>query len=283
MSVTLLRPFPVRLSGWAFLKAKELLISRKVPRTESVLPAKVYIETIAGCNLRCPFCPAWKRKDSGTIMARALFDKIVGELAEAGYGGSIAFHCNNEPLLDDRLETLVAAARKRLPRSFFYLYSNGSRAGVERINGLFSAGLDRVIIDNYDDRFQLTPQAGGLVRAGDSIRGEVIIKMRRLKEIKGNRAGQSPNASSVLSEPLRLRCFRPMLEMAVPADGRVAVCCADALARTVVGDVSKENIVSVWNGPELSGIRRSLMGRERDCAEACRQCDALDMPEPKGM
>jgi hypothetical protein len=65
----------------------------------------VEIETAASGNRRCHHCPVSTHGARTGQMPRELFAKIISDLREMGFRGTMSFHFYNEPLLDDRLET----------------------------------------------------------------------------------------------------------------------------------------------------------------------------------
>jgi hypothetical protein len=65
------------------------------------------IETTTYCNRRCSYCPnsVFERslRKNEHLMAPALFRKIVDELADISFKGSLSPHLYGEPLTDSRL------------------------------------------------------------------------------------------------------------------------------------------------------------------------------------
>lgn len=272
-----------------YLKLKEVIIKNNhgaLPN-ENALFNKVFIETISYCNNDCAFCPASAKggvKKPGNLMPESLYIKILNELASISFTGSIAFHCNNEPLLDARLSSLIKIARGLLKSSFFYLYTNGILINANLVNGLFASGLNRIIINNYnDDQHKLNPSIRILLDNSADLRGEVIINYRAKTDYFGNRAGQSPNAGGFLKKPLKIQCLKPSTEMVIGYDGTVPLCCADGLWKEVMGNVKNSSLKDVWFSDFFKRVRMALAKGDRNCSEICRVCDALNFPAPKGI
>ena len=247
---------------------------------------KIYIETISYCNNDCPFCSASTKigiKRPLDFMPEDLYLKILRELRGISFTGSLAFHCNNEPLLDSRLAFWIRKARGLLKANFFYLYTNGILLDIKLANDLFEAGLNRIIINNYDDRFRPLPSIRGILSNSRRLKGEVILNYRFKKECLQNRAGQNPDAGSFLREPLEAVCVRPSKEMVIGYDGSVHLCCADAVWKTVMGNVRETGLKDVWFSDSFKKARRSLANGDRACAEICRVCDALNFSRPGGI
>jgi len=271
-----------------YLKLKEIVIKeRAVPANrENMLFEKIFVETVSYCNNDCIFCPASREarvKDPSHFMPEDLYMKILNELAGLSYSGSLAFHCNNEPLLDKRLVFWVKTARSLLKNNFFYLYSNGILINLELANQLFEAGLNRIIVDNYNNQHDLIPSVENLINQASFLKGELIISYRHKDEYLGNRAGESSNARVFLKKPLKLICARPLTEMVVGYNGVVPLCCADGLWKITLGNVRNTSLKDVWFSAKFKEIRESLLKGDRSCTEICRVCDALNLASPKGI
>lgn len=127
-------------------------------------PRIVQIQTVAGCNGRCPICPDAHGcgRDGGT-MAVGLYRSLIGELAAAGSVRMLVLMLQNEPLLDPDLGQRVREARAALgPRCRIGVVTNGSLLDGARAGELAAGGLDflEVSLD------ALRPETYRLVRPG---------------------------------------------------------------------------------------------------------------------
>ena len=61
--------------------------------------------------------------------------------------------------------------------------------------------------------------------------------------------------------------------MVVYWDGSVVLCCADMFSQTVVGDLKKNSITEVWNGPKMKNYRDQMVRRKRFDVPICQDCD----------
>ena len=57
-------------------------------------------------------------------------------------------------------------------------------------------------------------------------------------------------------------------------DGRAVLCCWDAFARAVVGDVKEKTVEEIWLGETNQKYRQYLDNGEREKIELCSRCDA---------
>jgi MoaA/NifB/PqqE/SkfB family radical SAM enzyme len=276
-------PFILR----GYIKLKEIFIAGSMlGKRDEALFEKVFIETISYCNNDCSFCPAsntFGEKSPANLMTESTYLKIINELCGISFKGSLAFHCNNEPLLDTRLSGWIKIARGLLKNNFFYLYTNGIFINAELARELFEAGLNRIIVNNYNDKHQLIPSVKDLVDAASRLQGEIIVNYRWKTDYLGNRAGESPNSRLTLKAPIRAACYRTLTELVIGYDGTVPLCCADALWKMTMGNVREANLTDIWFSPFFRRVRKSLRLGDRSCAEICKVCDTLSFPAIRGV
>ena len=77
----------------------------------------IEIQTITSCNRRCPICPVSKYPQFDKRMEQTLFEKIIEELRTINYKGIISPHFYGEPLMDNRMLSLMQYTRKNLPKA----------------------------------------------------------------------------------------------------------------------------------------------------------------------
>lgn len=109
-------------------------------------PPRVQIQTQAGCNGRCIFCPNEAVLDSGLEHGRMsfeLFRKIVDDLAET-QPRRILPYLQNEPLNDRRLPEFIRYIAERIPETTTLVTTNGTGLSEEMGEKLIDAGLKRV-------------------------------------------------------------------------------------------------------------------------------------------
>lgn len=252
----------------------------------SNLPRSIEIETISLCNGGCTFCPVNVRDDPRPTesMSMDLVERIARELGEAGYRGDIALFSNNEPLLDGRIVEIVRFLRGRIHGAWLYVYTNGIRLSEELWTSLFAAGLDEMVINNYNDALELNRPVGRLLAAIElrddelarraAARTRVLVRMET--EVLMNRAGTAPN--KVDSEEYRsygrASCGLPFQQMVIRPSGEVSLCCQDALGAVTLGDLRLDSIRSIWNGEPYARIRATLQQVGRRGLPLCSRCDA---------
>lgn len=240
---------------------------------------KIEIETINRCNNICVFCPVNKNIDKRPfkIMELKLFNSIIEQLKELDYSGSISLFSNNEPLLDKRIIELCKITKEALPKAFLYLYTNGLLLTVDKLEALMKY-LDKLIIDNYNDKRELIKPVREIYEycSGKNIYFDKLeIFMRKQNEHLTTRAGQAQNRSRI--KPLKSLCIYPFCQFVIRPDGKVSLCCNDALGKMTMGNLTAERIVDVWNGDKYKDVRKRLLNGRR-YVDLCYSCDFIAIP-----
>lgn len=269
-----------------WLSQEKLAYSRKAVNDEAEelyksqpMFSHIEIETINRCNGACSFCPVNKNDDprKKAVMPVELFEGIVGQLAEMGYSGRFATFSNNEPLLDDRIIDFNSYARKRLPNARMHLFTNGTLLTMEKFIALTEV-LDELIIDNYQQELRLIKPCREIAEyCGEhpELRKKVTIVLRKPNEILTSRGGAAPNRARLAGYGDD-RCVLPFKQMVVRPDGKVSLCCNDALGKYTLGDAGREKLADIWRGPRFAMVRKCLYGGRKEWGD-CRFCDAFSM------
>lgn len=236
---------------------------------------RIEIETINRCNGECSFCPVNKHIDPRPYkkMDEALFKKIVQELHELNYDGHVAIYSNNEPLIDPRNIEFNEYLREQVPNAKIYMHTNGTLLTKDKFVRLIAV-LDELIIDNYSDELELLPAAKMVQEYckehPEAIR-KVTIAMRKQNEILTTRGGAAPNRTKKVSYGNR-KCSLPFRQMIIRPDGKLSLCCNDALGSKTLGDLTKQTLVEAWYGKEYQNMREKICKGRKEI-DICRYCD----------
>ena len=175
-------------------------------------------------------------------MDDALVASLLEQLGAMKYRGALALYSNNEPLLDKRITTFHQKARKMVPEASIHLYTNGILLSPELFQEL-TPHLDELVIDNYDDSLRLLPTVEALIpliEASPGLLGKVRIYIRRKNAVRRTRGGEAKNRKHIHSN-LSSSCVLPFSQMVIRPDGKVSLCCQDALGKMTLGDCSKDS------------------------------------------
>ena len=75
-------------------------------------------------------------------------------------------------------------------------------------------------------------------------------------------------------------CPQPFKGLAVNFDGTVSVCCVDWSHGTLVGDLKKESLIDIWNGPKLRAFRLLHLTKQRHRIPVCANCQYIKGHKP---
>jgi len=251
-------------------KAFALIDKEGVP-----LFSRVEIETINRCNGACTFCPVNKNDDTRPFakITNELFEKIINELHELDYSGTLALFANNEPFLDTRLEAFAKTAKKLVPKAKIEIFTNGTVLKLERFIEIIPH-IDLMAIDNYSDKLEYNEPTLAIkeyLKKNPEHKAKVSIRMRRETAIMSTRGGQASNNSK--KKTLPISCLLPFYHLYIRPDGKIGLCCIDALAKYTLGDVSVQSLKEVWYSKPYLEIREKIR-KGRDTIDLCKYCDS---------
>jgi MoaA/NifB/PqqE/SkfB family radical SAM enzyme len=114
-------------------------------------PRSVKIELTSQCNYRCGFCAHRLRMKDRGGMDRAFYERIVGEMADAGVEELGVFYIGESFMCGWLPEAIAFAKRRGIP--YVFLTTNGSLATPERVRACMAAGLDslKFSMNNADE------------------------------------------------------------------------------------------------------------------------------------
>ena len=237
----------------------------------------VEIETFNRCNNNCSFCPVNKTVDTRIpkLMPEEIFEKILLHLEQMNYQGTVNMNSNNEPFLDSRIARFWKKISERLPGATINIMTNGLVLTVEKLEAVLPFVHD-VTINNYNDLLQLNPSTEKIyqhISASPSPNYEKVqIRIRRSNEFLSTRGGQAKNRRKI--RPLNISCPQPFRSLVIRPDGKISLCCNDALGTMTLGDLNDESILDVWQGPKFKKIRKHLIEGNRRNIKLCSSCDA---------
>jgi MoaA/NifB/PqqE/SkfB family radical SAM enzyme len=250
----------------------------------------VEIEVFSYCNRRCWFCPnaVVDRFGAKEYMPEALYLRIVEQLAEIDYRGTISYSRYNEPLADRIILRRLEQARRRLPGATLHTNTNGDYLTRAYLDDLVAAGLNSLNIQIYlgnNDRYDhermrkrlehiiARLDLAAVVTIDDPDRwlearadwpGLRLRLYARNFEVNGCSRGDSVPIQ--LSTPRTSPCLSPFHHLYVDYNGKVMPCCnlrSDVASHenAVIADLSDTpDIFSVYAGATLAAWRRSLIG-----------------------
>ena len=245
---------------------------------QKVQPFKyIEIETINRCNGECAFCPVNRNEKQREYhkMSEELFNSIIEQLAEIDYKGCLALFSNNEPFLDERIIQFARHARERVPHAFIHIITNGKLVTLDKFKEIIPY-LDNLLIDNYE------PDKGkpeNVLQIEREVAQQGISDKYSYFEIDKNairtsRGGNSPN--SKISHTIDHICPLPYVQMVIRPDGKVSLCCNDALGENTLGDIREKPLMEIWSGDSYNKVRKAIKSGRHNLP-TCRYCNYNDL------
>jgi radical SAM protein with 4Fe4S-binding SPASM domain len=68
--------------------------------------------------------------------------------------------------------------------------------------------------------------------------------------------------------------LQPFYNLPIKPDGKISLCCNDALGKMTMGDLSKEGVLDIWLGSKYQQIRKAML-KGRKFISLCSSCDAF--------
>jgi radical SAM protein with 4Fe4S-binding SPASM domain len=203
-------------------------------------------------------------------MEMPVIRNILNELSCIGFVGRISFHFYNEPLLDERIPSIIKLTRKLIPRSRIVLYTNGDLLTLDLFRELIQYGCDLLLVTEQENAFH---DFRWIEQLSLWERNYLFYQTYRNPEILyTNRGGLLPYIADV-REPLHVPCTAPSTTCVITAKGSVVLCYEDYLERIVIGNIHNSTIEDIWNSNSFHQLRTKLAFGDRTVTELCRKCN----------
>ncbi len=270
---------------------------RKNIDTNKLLPNFIELETATLCNRRCVWCPnsVYQRGRKQRNINFKLFNKIIMDLKEVKYGGQIALHNYNEPLLDPNLYRYIDIIRQKLAKAKIIIFTNGDFLNKDIYNKLKKHGVTSLIISLHDainsiekgkvlifNILKEIDKKGELIDVSDYFgkklkilsRGIEIIFYIPYKKMLTSKGGiikklEKNNKNSF--------CFLPFSSSAIDYEGNMKICCEiyseNKLHKSIgiIGNLKEKSFSKLWFSDQYNNLRRDfLLNRVRN--KICLMC-----------
>ena len=226
--------------------------------------ASINIETYAYCNRKCDCCFHSVTTREQGIMDTALFEKIIDELGDLKFNKRVSLYLFGEPLLDERIIDFIKYVRLKAPQALPRLSSNGDYLTRDMCAELRRAGLNDLLVTNYDEEDKPDLRAWADKFSFIRYRHHTEIdKVARLN-IMAKRDGH------------KLNCLRPIHQMVINWKGDVILCCQDFKGKTNFGNVRDTKLIDIWNSDKLVRVKAAMKLNKSKAPEMCRYCELVN-------
>jgi MoaA/NifB/PqqE/SkfB family radical SAM enzyme len=272
---------------------------------------QICIETSALCNRKCVFCPNFSTARPDEQMSWDLIKKMVAELREMKYTGSVANFIYNEPFRDPRALDIIRHFASELPRATIHTSTNCDYFKSKKdIADAFDAGVHTMVCNIYSaadggsDPKKVARGVEAARKRADQVerwltelgvdqksspyaprapRGVRIARVERKYGIAGgtkklgsfelqNRSGNIEHILGGTTEPLEKMCVRPWRVLNINWTGQAIICCNDYHGATNFGNVAERTLSEIWQHPGFGVYRLMLQNKNRNIA-MCDTCD----------
>ena len=233
----------------------------------------INIETTNTCTKSCSFCYFGniENKPPRKLMDEELFNKIVQELVDMKFKGRISLYEINEPMIDPRIFDFTKLIREKLPDSFQMIQSNGDLLNHEKIEKLFEAGLDKLIINAYNKKN--LEKITAMLDSFDYKGRNIVMYDKTKPYVKRMYTSRAGNIEEFKKKIKKEPCELVYVQMIVKSNGEVVSCVNDMWSKQIMGNLNDNTVSEIWFGEKFEFLRKNLEKGNRDCSNLCKQCD----------
>ena len=285
------------------IRQQQLHIERLRRSKYKDFPTEVAFETMTLCNAACSFCPYPQLERKGTRMPDELIDKIIEDCKQIPQ--DVPFTISpfkvNDPFLDKRIFAICEKINRELPYAKLRLFTNGTpmtEANLRKVVPLKNLHHLWISLNHHEKEAYESLMA----LPYDKIRSRLDTLHMAVEdgwfphEVVISRVGDQTQADTDFIAFLEATYprFKPWVigrgdwvgdievdagvppvgctrwfELSIMATGEVALCCMDGEGHHVIGDISKQSVLEVYNAPGFRVMRESKPTR----LEAASPCD----------
>jgi len=240
---------------------KNLLYNNKYYYNDILLPAEIELNIASSCTRKCIFCPSAYEKNENENMSLEIFNKIIDQLVEINYKGSIEFCGSSEPFINSNIIEFLIIITKNLPNCKINIITNGDLLNVEILKKIEKINIDHLVISLYDNEQQY--QYFYDMFKNSNIK---VILRKRFEGFKtNNRAGYFNKNGSKNN-----CCYYPFYFLIIDITGDVRVCPHDFLKKMIIGNININNLIDIWI---KNPLRNKMLKNNRQNISPCKYCD----------
>lgn len=251
---------------------------------ERVVP-HVQVESTTDCNYSCSFCPQSSCKRPSQYITSAGFDHLLDELKRLDFSSVFNYGVNTEPFMHPNLMSFCEKVSESLPKAVSYLVTNGSLIRHDHLDFLDALAHPPILaVDDYTANRSVTRNVEEWRARHPQARLRFEMRLRKADEVLGNRAGNQPGAFKNIRLFHNILCTWPFYCMFFTADLRAFLCCSDYQHRVILGDLKKQDLMSIWTGVLYREIRAKMLDSQRRHIPLCSRCNDVrhSLPEHCG-
>lgn len=271
-------------------------------------PRLVAIETTNYCNAKCSFCPNNALRRDRRHMSDGLFEEIIEGCRKFPLLNVEPF-LNGEPLVDPKIMDRLELIKTHLPETNIRLFTNGYAMTPPRIRDLCKFSLDRLVIsvNTLDPKRYKSITGLEIDRLLSNLRylagsewmnkiaRKITLRMTRLpdtskqEQVDFKAFCKDLNVQCTIKSVFNYKGDKPTIlpvpnypcehitRLDILSNGVVTLCCMDPGGEYPLGDATKDNIVSIFNGDASKRYRHYHRTGRRRAIAPCNRCN---LPNP---
>lgn len=228
---------------------------------------QIDIETNTDCNRACRICPRHIEPRPKALMDEALYETLLGQLADINFRGRFSPVFYNEPTLDKRLPVMLQKAKAKLPEITIMIYTNGSLLDEKTIAELVDSGVDIMIVSQYIQNLARDDISKGIEQLPARLKKRVRYRFFDDDSPLSNRGG----IVNVKNPIIKKKCYQASTDIILDYSGNVVLCANDYYTKHVFGNIRDRHIIDIWNDKEYKSVRKELR-KGTFKYEMCRAC-----------
>lgn len=276
-------------------------------------PKHILIESSVNCNANCAMCPNDELKRKNKEMPHSLFKKIIDQCVGKDVEEIHPF-MHGEPFMVKDIFEKMKYINDKLPTTKIIIFTNGALLDEEKSKKLLKIKNVKEItfsLDAYTEKtykkirkgldFDKTkanifnfiklnnesptriPTSVSMTRSIQN-QHEVIpfgkFWISKVDKIDVHRCTGRNKEVPLFGDDLIKEHFKEMPcnsvfnVMPINTDGEVVMCCEDAMAKVVIGNVNEQSMVEIWNNDKYNTIRTAHIEHRKRDLPICKDCNA---------
>jgi MoaA/NifB/PqqE/SkfB family radical SAM enzyme len=216
-------------------------------------PVVITLETSTACNRRCGYCPQSTAPMKQEFVGDNVVAAFIASLHSLNYNGFVEFHFYNEPLLNEKLPSIVHKVSVARPKTTRRIFTNGDNLTACLCQDLILAGVSRFIVSRHPP-FSISWDYE-IQQRQKQFPGFIKVLKNQAWSNRGGLVAESKLPSNCM-RGIR-SCFLPYWAC-VTINGDVVLCCQDYGRKYVLGNILNKSLCEIWYGDKAKTLRKNI-------------------------